>query len=152
MSMTFRVNGVDIFCKGANWIPADALPSRITRERIARLLGEAVAANMNMIRVWGGGFYEFDAFYELCDELGLLVWQDMMFACSQYPSTPDFLAEVDARGALSGQAPRLARLDRHLVRRQRGDRLAHLVRAVEEESRPLSGQLRPPQPRDRAWR
>ncbi len=95
-SMTFAVNGVSIFCKGANWIPADALPSRITRERISRLLGEAVAANMNMIRVWGGGFYEFDAFYELCDELGLLVWQDMMFACSQYPSTPEFLAEVDA--------------------------------------------------------
>ncbi len=95
-SMTFEVNDVPIFAKGANWIPADALPSRITRGRIARLLGEAVAANMNMIRVWGGGFYEFDAFYELCDELGLLVWQDMMFACSQYPSTPEFLAQVDA--------------------------------------------------------
>jgi beta-mannosidase len=95
-SMVFEVNDVPIFCKGANWIPADALPSRITRERIARLLGEAVAANMNMIRVWGGGFYEFDAFYDLCDELGLLVWQDMMFACSQYPSTPEFLAQVDA--------------------------------------------------------
>ena len=95
-SMTFEVNGVPIFAKGANWIPADALPSRITRERMARLLGEAVAANMNMIRVWGGGFYEFDAFYELCDEMGLLVWQDMMFACSQYPSTPEFLRQVDA--------------------------------------------------------
>ena len=96
MSMTFRVNGVDIFAKGANWIPADALPSRITRPRIERLLREAVAANMNMIRVWGGGFYEFDDFYDLCDELGLLVWQDMMFSCSQYPSTPEFLAVVDA--------------------------------------------------------
>ncbi len=95
-AMTFEVNGLAVFAKGANWIPADALPSRITRERIARLLGEAVAANMNMIRVWGGGFYEFDAFYELCDELGLLVWQDMMFACSQYPSTPEFLRQVDA--------------------------------------------------------
>ncbi len=95
-SMTFEVNGVPIFAKGANWIPADALPGRITRQRMARLLGEAVAANMNMIRVWGGGFYEFDAFYELCDELGLMVWQDMMFACSQYPSTPEFLREVDA--------------------------------------------------------
>ncbi len=94
-SMTFEVNGLSVFAKGANWIPADALPSRITHERIARLLGEAVAANMNMIRVWGGGFYEFDAFYALCDELGLLVWQDMMFACSQYPSTPEFLRQVD---------------------------------------------------------
>ncbi len=95
MSLTFRINGVDMFMKGANWIPADALPSRITQARIRRLLGEAAAANMNMIRVWGGGFYEFDAFYDACDELGLLVWQDMMFSCSQYPSTPDFLAEVD---------------------------------------------------------
>ena len=96
VSMAFRVNGRDIFCKGANWIPADALPSRITPERIRRLLGEAVAANMNMIRIWGGGFYEFDAFYDACDELGLLVWQDMMFACSQYPSTTEFLKSVDA--------------------------------------------------------
>jgi beta-mannosidase len=94
-SLAFRVNGVEMFMKGANWIPADALPSRIDARRIRRLLGEAVAANMNMIRVWGGGFYEFDDFYDACDELGLLVWQDMMFSCSQYPSTPDFLAEVD---------------------------------------------------------
>ncbi|WP_018181122.1 beta-mannosidase [Kaistia granuli] len=95
-SMFFRVNGVDIFAKGANWIPADALPSAITAERIDALLSAAVEANMNMIRVWGGGFYEFDAFYDACDRLGLLVWQDMMFSCSQYPSTPDFLAEIDA--------------------------------------------------------
>ncbi len=95
-SMTFRVNGIDIFSKGANWIPADALPSRISGERVRALLTAAVEANMNMLRVWGGGFYEFDVFYDLCDELGLLVWQDMMFSCSQYPSTPEFLATVDA--------------------------------------------------------
>ena len=95
-SMIFRVNGIDIFAKGANWIPADALPAKITPGRIRALLEAAVEANMNMIRVWGGGFYEFDAFYDLCDELGLLVWQDMMFSCSQYPSTPEFLAGVDA--------------------------------------------------------
>ena len=95
-SMIFRVNGIDIFAKGANWIPADALPSKITEGRIRALLSAAVEANMNMIRVWGGGFYEFDAFYDLCDELGLLVWQDMMFSCSQYPSTPEFLEQVDA--------------------------------------------------------
>jgi beta-mannosidase len=94
-SLFFRVNGVDIFCKGANWIPADSLPGRITRERVRRLLADSVAANMNMIRVWGGGFYEFDDFYDACDELGLLVWQDMMFSCSQYPSTPEFLDIVD---------------------------------------------------------
>jgi len=94
-SLIVRVNGIDMFMKGANWIPADALPSRITPERMRRLLSEAKAANMNMIRVWGGGFYEFDAFYQTCDELGLLVWQDMMFSCSQYPSTRAFLDEVD---------------------------------------------------------
>jgi beta-mannosidase len=105
-SLFFRVNGIEIFCKGANWIPADALPSRINRDRIRRLLAEAVQANMNMIRVWGGGFYEFDDFYDACDELGLLVWQDMMFSCSQYPSTPEFLRIVDAE--MRYQVKRLA--------------------------------------------
>ena len=93
-SLTVRVNGVDIFCKGANWIPCDALPGRQTPERYRDLLESAVAANMNMIRVWGGGRYERRLFYDLCDELGLLVWQDMMFACSMYPSTPEFIDEA----------------------------------------------------------
>ncbi|GGX49148.1 glycoside hydrolase family 2 protein [Saccharospirillum salsuginis] len=92
--MCVVVNGVDIFAKGANWIPADAFPARHTRERYKKLLGDAVAANMNMIRVWGGGFYEHDAFYETCERLGLLVWQDLMFACSLYPSTPAFIEDV----------------------------------------------------------
>ena len=90
----FKVNGREIFCKGANWIPADALPSAATTARTEKLLRAAVDANMNMLRVWGGGFYEQDFFYDLCDELGLLVWQDFMFACSLYPSTPEFLSEV----------------------------------------------------------
>jgi beta-mannosidase len=90
----FRVNGHEIFCRGANWIPADALPSQATPERTRRLLQAAAGANMNMIRVWGGGLYEQDHFYETCDELGLLVWQDFMFACNLYPSTDEFLAEV----------------------------------------------------------
>ncbi|HUX38498.1 MAG TPA: glycoside hydrolase family 2 protein [Rectinemataceae bacterium] len=94
-SLTFRINGRAIFAKGANWIPADALPSRWTRERLADLLGSAKAANMNMLRVWGGGRYESDAFYELCDELGLLVWQDAMFSCALYPSDPAFLGLVE---------------------------------------------------------
>jgi len=93
--MKFRVNGVDVFCKGANWIPVDAMPGRQTREVYKDLLESAVSANMNMIRVWGGGQYEAECFYELCDELGLLVWQDMMFACSQYPSTDDFISNVN---------------------------------------------------------
>ncbi len=90
----FKVNGREIFCRGANWIPADALPSAATPERTERLLQAAVDAHINMIRVWGGGFYEQDFFYETCDRLGLLVWQDFMFACSLYPSTPAFLDEV----------------------------------------------------------
>jgi beta-mannosidase len=94
--MVFRVNGRDIFCKGANWIPADALPSRWTGERLNSLLSSAVEANMNFLRVWGGGRYESDDFYALCDEKGLLVWQDCAFACSLYPSSPDFLASVEA--------------------------------------------------------
>lgn len=94
LSFKLRVNGVDIFCKGANWIPIDALPQRHTRERYEDLLKSAVAANMNMIRVWGGGQYEKDAFYELCDELGILVWHDFMFSCSLYPATKEFLSNV----------------------------------------------------------
>jgi beta-mannosidase len=101
----FRVNGREVFCRGANWIPADALPSAAGAERIEKLLRAALDANMNMIRVWGGGFYESERFYDLCDELGLLVWQDAMFSCHLYPSTPDFLDEV--RDELAFQAARL---------------------------------------------
>jgi beta-mannosidase len=96
LSFGFRVNGRDVFAKGANWIPTDALPGRITAEKTRDLLQSAVDANMNMIRVWGGGRYEPDSFYDACDELGLMVWQDLMFSCNLYPSTPEFLEEVDA--------------------------------------------------------
>lgn len=95
LSLVFVVNGVPVFCKGANWIPADALPQRQTREVMDDLLSSAVAAHMNMIRVWGGGRYESDDFYDLCDEKGLLVWQDFMFSCALYPGSPEFLAEVE---------------------------------------------------------
>jgi beta-mannosidase len=93
-SMTFMVNGKKIFAKGANWIPADALPSSRTNVRLAQLLGEAAWAGMNCLRVWGGGRYESEAFYDLCDEFGLLVWQDCMFSCALYPSSPEFLGLV----------------------------------------------------------
>jgi beta-mannosidase len=89
-----KVNGREVFCKGANWIPADALPSKATPELTRKLLQAAKDANMNMIRVWGGGYYEQDCFYDTCDELGLLVWQDFMYSCSLYPSTEDFLNEA----------------------------------------------------------
>ncbi|HEX8151026.1 MAG TPA: glycoside hydrolase family 2 protein [Pyrinomonadaceae bacterium] len=95
-SFTFVVNGVPVFARGANWIPADSFPERVTRERYRHLLESARDANMNMLRVWGGGYYEMDAFYELCDELGLMVWQDFMFACSMYPGDEKFLESVRA--------------------------------------------------------
>ncbi len=90
----FKVNGREIFCRGANWIPADALFSRSSPEKTQDLLQSAVDANMNMLRVWGGGFYEHGWFYDMCDRMGLMVWQDFMFSCNIYPSTPDFLANV----------------------------------------------------------
>jgi len=82
----FRVNGREIFMRGANWIPADALPERGTPELVRDRLTSAVEANFNMIRIWGGGQYEADWFYDLCSELGILVWHDFMFACNLYPS------------------------------------------------------------------
>ncbi|NUQ00837.1 MAG: hypothetical protein HUU35_13390, partial [Armatimonadetes bacterium] len=85
-SFQFSINGLPFFAKGANWIPADAFVTRVTRDDYARLLGDAAAAHMNMLRVWGGGTYERDDFYELCDELGICVWQDFMFACATYPA------------------------------------------------------------------
>jgi beta-mannosidase len=94
LSLEFVVNGRAIFAKGANWIPADALPQRVTRAILDDLLSSAVAAHMNMIRVWGGGRYESDDFYDLCDEKGLLVWQDFMFSCAMYPASPAFLENV----------------------------------------------------------
>jgi beta-mannosidase len=94
-SFEFSVNGVPVFAKGSNWIPADSFPARATAERLDKLLAAAAAANHNMIRVWGGGYYETEAFYDACDRYGILVWQDLMFSCSVYPLTePEFLAGV----------------------------------------------------------
>lgn len=90
------VNGREVFARGVNWIPADALAGRITPEATRELLQSAVDAHMNMIRVWGGGRYEHGWFYDLCDELGLMVWQDFMFSCHLYPATVDFLSDVAA--------------------------------------------------------
>ncbi|HBC87730.1 MAG TPA: hypothetical protein DCZ94_12295 [Lentisphaeria bacterium] len=91
LSMLFRINGTDIFAKGADWIPCDALPRRQTKEAMEYLLDSAVKVNMNMLRVWGGGQYEYDYFYELCDEKGIMIWQDFMFACAMYPASDEFL-------------------------------------------------------------
>ena len=96
-SFHFEANGPRFFAKGANWIPADAWPTRLTSEDYERLIIDAVAANMNMLRIWGGGIYEADVFYDLCDELGICVWQDFMFACAGYPGYDEaFLDNVRA--------------------------------------------------------
>ena len=96
LGFKFRVNGRDVYCKGANWIPADALQGRVTPEGVRDLLQSAKDANMNMIRVWGGGQYEPTWFYDMCDELGLMIWQDFMFACNLYPSDRAYLENVKA--------------------------------------------------------
>ena len=90
------VNGVSIFAMGADYIPEDNLLPRVTPERTRRLLEDAAAAHMNVIRVWGGGYYPDDFFYDICDELGLLVWQDFMFACAVYRLTDAFEESVRA--------------------------------------------------------
>lgn len=105
MSIVFRVNGVNIFCKGANWIPCDAFQNRQTPERYRDLITAAADANMNMLRVWGGGQFESDCFYELCDEKGILLWHDFMFSCALYPADKAFLGEI--RAELNHQLRRL---------------------------------------------
>lgn len=95
-SFHFEVNGRDFFAGGANWIPDDNLLERITPARYRERVAQAAAANMNMLRIWGGGVYEHEAFYEACDEMGILVWQDFMFACGLYPANEAFMASVRA--------------------------------------------------------
>jgi beta-mannosidase len=96
-SFQFVVNGIPFFSKGANWIPADAIQSRMTEKQYRMLIQASADANMNMLRVWGGGIYEEDVFYDLCDELGICIWQDFMFACASYPTfDKPFMATVKA--------------------------------------------------------
>ncbi|XP_033967913.1 beta-mannosidase [Pseudochaenichthys georgianus] len=94
LSFYFRINGKPIFLKGSNWIPAHSFQDRVTPDVLRNLLQSAVDANMNALRVWGGGVYEQDLFYSLCDEMGIMVWQDFMFACAMYPTDEDFLQTV----------------------------------------------------------
>ncbi|MFE0460460.1 glycoside hydrolase family 2 protein [Kitasatospora sp. NPDC058965] len=93
---TLVVNGERLFVRGVNWIPDDTLVTRVTPERYRTRLTQAAAANVDLIRVWGGGIYEDEAFYRACDELGLLVWQDFLFACAAYPEEQPLRAEVEA--------------------------------------------------------
>ncbi|SDQ26771.1 beta-mannosidase [Curtobacterium sp. UNCCL20] len=103
-----HVNGTLIDVRGVNWIPDDVIVSRVDRERVLSRLGAAVDLNANLVRVWGGGVYESNDFYEVCDELGLLVWQDFPFACSAYPEVEPIRSEVIAEAR-----DNVARLARH---------------------------------------
>lgn len=94
-TFNFRINGVDLFAMGTNWIPSSVLPENANDlEYIRYLLQSVKDANMNMIRVWGGGLYELDEFYKMADELGIMIWHDLMFACALYPVDEDFLSSV----------------------------------------------------------
>ncbi len=93
-SFYFKINGQPVFMKGADWIPVDAMVDRCTRGIYRHLLKSMAETHMNMVRVWGGGWYELDVFYDLCDEMGILIWQDFMMACAVYPDTSSFLLEL----------------------------------------------------------
>lgn len=94
-SFYFKVNGVPVYCGGSNWIPAHSLLTMLTHKDYTEWLELAAEGNQSMIRVWGGGYYEDDFFYSECDRLGLLVWQDFMFACGQYPGDKKFLGMIE---------------------------------------------------------
>lgn len=105
-SFCFIVNGRPVYAKGASWIPANALPSAVTGKTYEDLVRSAAEANFNMLRVWGGGLYEHECFYDLCDVYGIMVWHDFMFACSLYPADEPFMESVE--GEARYQVRRLA--------------------------------------------
>lgn len=103
-----KVNGQDVFCRGGNWIPADAIIARADKPKYETLIADAKNAHFNMLRIWGGGVYESPDFYDACDRAGILVWQDFMFACAQYPDDkPEF------RDAVRAEAECIVRMLRH---------------------------------------
>jgi beta-mannosidase len=95
-AFTISINGQPVFVKGVNWIPDDHFLTRITADRVGRRLDQALAANVNLLRVWGGGIFESDDFYRACDERGLLVWQDFLLACAAYPEESPLWEEIEA--------------------------------------------------------
>ncbi|TMR22163.1 glycoside hydrolase family 2 protein [Nonomuraea turkmeniaca] len=107
-AFTLAVNGVDLFVRGVNWIPDDCFPTRVDRDRYAARLAQACEAGVNLVRIWGGGLYESEDFYDLCDRLGLMVWQDFPFACAAYPEEDPIGAEVEAEAR-----EQVARLSAH---------------------------------------
>lgn len=106
LPLRLAVNGREIYAKGANWVPADVFPARVTPGKLRHYVADAAAANMNMLRVWGGGYYPDNAFFDACDETGILVWLDFCFACAPYPgNNPEFQDNV--RAELTDQIRRL---------------------------------------------
>ncbi|MBL4861458.1 MAG: hypothetical protein JKY09_00360, partial [Crocinitomicaceae bacterium] len=105
-SYYFKINGRRIFCKGANYIPQDIFPARVEDHEIKDMVENMAASNFNMVRVWGGGYYPDEVFYKTCDQLGIMVWQDLMFACSMYPGDDDFIHNVSKE--FNYQVPRIS--------------------------------------------
>lgn len=105
-SYYFKINGRRIFCKGGDYIPQDIFPARVKDEDIVKVVEDMAASNFNMVRVWGGGYYPDEIFFETCDKLGIMVWQDLMFACAMYPGDDDFIANVSDE--FEYQIPRIA--------------------------------------------
>lgn len=106
-SYYFKVNNRRIFCKGADYIPQDIFPARVKDEDVVSLVETMAESNFNMVRVWGGGYYPDEVFFDKCDELGIMVWQDLMFACAMYPGDDDFICNV--KGEFDYQIPRISK-------------------------------------------
>jgi len=98
-SFYFELNGKPVYIKGANYVPQNSFQNKVTNEHYEKLVADVVTSNMNILRVWGGGIYENDIFYDLCDAKGILVWQDFMFACAMYPGDMEFLANIQIEAA-----------------------------------------------------
>lgn len=105
-SYYFKINGRTIFCKGGDYIPQDIFPARVKDEDIARMVELMAESNFNMVRVWGGGYYPDEVFFDKCDELGIMVWEDLMFACAMYPGDDAFIANISKE--FRSQIPRIA--------------------------------------------
>ncbi|MCI2229669.1 glycoside hydrolase family 2 protein [Polaribacter sp. MSW13] len=108
-SFYFELNGKPVYAKGSNYIPQNSFQNKVSNQHYEKLLSDVVKTNMNMLRVWGGGIYENDIFYDLCDEKGILIWQDFMFACAMYPGDIEFLANIKEEAA-----QQVSRLQNHV--------------------------------------
>ncbi len=105
-SFWLKINGRKVFCKGSDYIPDDVFPGRISEDKLRQNVAAMAACNFNMVRVWGGGFYPREVFLRACDEMGIMVWQDFMFACSMYPGNEEFIATIEPE--MRQQIPRIA--------------------------------------------